>query len=86
MVITRASHARGHEFDPRLEYSFFVFGFLVLFGTTPERKNKITTHNYTTHTCTQKEDFTSGEVRTHALKRGPELESGALTTRPQMLV
>ena len=28
---------------------------------------------------------TSGEVRTHALKRGPELESGALTTRPQML-
>jgi hypothetical protein len=29
--------------------------------------------------------ITSGEVRTHALKRGPELESGALTTRPQML-
>ena len=29
---------------------------------------------------------TSGEVRTHALKRGPELESGALTTRPQMLL
>lgn len=28
---------------------------------------------------------TSGEVRTPALKRGPELESGALTTRPQML-
>ncbi len=27
---------------------------------------------------------TSGEVRTPALKRGPELESGALTTRPQM--
>ena len=22
MVITRASHARGHEFDPRLEYVF----------------------------------------------------------------
>ena len=49
MVITRASHARGHEFDPRLEYSFFVFGFLVLFGTTPERKNKITTHTPHTH-------------------------------------
>ena len=29
--------------------------------------------------------ITSGEVRTHALTRGPELESGALTTRPQML-
>ena len=28
--------------------------------------------------------ITSGEVRTPALKRGPELESGALTTRPQM--
>lgn len=27
---------------------------------------------------------TSCEVRTHALKRGPELESGALTTRPKM--
>jgi hypothetical protein len=26
---------------------------------------------------------TSGEVRTHALKRGLELESSALTTRPQ---
>ena len=34
----------------------------------------------------QKKSFTSCEVRTHALKRGPELESGALTTRPQMLV
>ena len=32
-----------------------------------------------------KKVITSGEVRTHALKRGPELESGALTTRPQML-
>ena len=32
-----------------------------------------------------KKKSTSGEVRTHALKRGPELESGALTTRPQML-
>ena len=34
----------------------------------------------------KKKSFTSGEVRTHALKRGPELESGALTTRPQMLL
>jgi hypothetical protein len=64
LVITRASHARGHEFDPRLEYSFFL-------RAVAGRANK--------------KNNTSGEVRTHALKRGPELESGALTTRPQML-
>ena len=57
-----------------------------LFSASPKPNNseRATRSESQTRCLPEEKKSTSGEVRTHALKRGPELESGALTTRPQM--